>query len=56
MSCDALILFKQYIIPNEYFICRASMCLMVELVLTITPKDTQGSVLVRILIQSLSTT
>ena len=56
MLCDALILFKQYIIPNGYFICRASVCLMVELVLTITPKSTQGSVLVKILMQSLSTT
>ena len=55
MLCDALIFFKQFIIPNGYFICRASVCLMVELVLTITPKCTQGSALVRILMQSLPT-
>ena len=46
MLSDALILLKQYIIPNGYFICRASVCLMVELVLTITPKCTYGSALV----------
>ena len=56
MLRDALNLFKQYISPNGYFICRTSVCLMVELVLTIAPKSTQGSVLVKILMQSLSTT
>ena len=50
-----MLFFKQYIIPNGYFIGRASVCLMVELVLTITPKCTQDSALVRILMQSLPT-